>query len=226
MTESSPTLADRFGALHAERERSWPADRLRANVAQRRALVERFDPARVIAVGDVVAPFTLESDAGAPIDLAGLTADGPALLLFFRFAGCPACNIALAYYEEHLRGAIERAGVRLVAVSPHLPEKGLAAIRERHALGFTVASDRGNALARRFGLAFQPPVNPPPAHGDPDWIGALTGLDSFELAMPAAVLIDACHVVRYVAVSPDWLVRPEAETILSATALAREPAPA
>lgn len=226
MTDSSPTLAARFGALIAERERDWPADRLRANIEQRRVLVDDFDPDCVVRVGDVVSSFALEGDEGEPLDLAGLTADGPVLLAFFRFAGCPACNIALSYYEQSLWPELERQGVRLVAVSSHLPEKGLSDIRTRHGLGFTVACDRGNALARRFGLAFLPLGNPPPPRDDPNWIGALTGLGSGELAMPAVVLIDRRHVVRYVEISPDWLVRPEAETILSAIALVREPATA
>ena len=216
MTQPHESLTARFEALHAERVRSWDPDKLRRNVDQRRALVAAFDPAAVVKPGDRVAPFTLEPSTGGTLTLDELVADGPAVLIFFRFAGCPACNLALPYYDRQLRPALEAAGIRLVAVSPHLPEKGLDEIRARHELGFTVAADRGNALARRFGLTFEPHDNPAVPAGDASWIGALTGTGSWELPQPAVIVIDRGHVVRFVDVSPDWLVRTEAPQILDA----------
>lgn len=215
---AAESLADRFAALHAERERTWPAEKLRGNVEQRRALVAAFDPAAVVKAGDRVSPFTLAGASGRSLTLGELTADGPVLLIFFRFAGCPACNIALPHYDERLRPALDAAGVRIVAVSPHLPEMGLDQIRTRHDLGIAVAADRGNVLARRFGLTFLPLGDPPAPVGDPGWIGALTGTGTWELPQPAAVLIDRDHIVRFAEASPDWMARAEAETILAAVA--------
>ena len=163
----------------------------------------------MVAVGDHVDAFTLEPSTGGKLTLEELTADGPVLLIFFRFAGCPACNLALPYYERQLRPALDAAGIRLVAVSPHLPENGLDDIRARHGLGFTVASDRDNALGRRFGLTFEPEDAPPVAADDAGWIGALTGTGTWELPQPATILIDQNHRVRFIDVSPDWLVRTE-----------------
>ena len=221
-TDASKSLIDRFGVLHAEREQTWPAEKLRANVEQRRALVAAFDAAAVVSVGDEIEPFELESATGGRLTLDVLTADGPVLLIFFRFAGCPACNLTLPYYDERLRPALDAAGVRIVAVSPHLPEHGLGDIRERHGLGFEVAADRGNVLARRFGLTFLPLGDTPTPAGDPGWIGALTGTGTWELPQPAAVLIDRDHVVRFAEVSPDWMARTEAEPIIAAAARLRE----
>jgi len=212
------SLTAQFQALHAERERSWEPEKLRRNVEQRRALVAAFDPAKVVRAGDRVEPFTLELSTGGRVDLDSLVADGPVALVFFRFAGCPACNIALPHYDRTLRPALEAAGIRLVAVSPHLPEKGLDAIRERHGLGFAVAADRGNALGRRFGLTFVPHDDPPAPEGDDNWIGALTGTGSWELPQPAVIVIGRDHVVRFADVSPDWLVRSEAPAVLAAVA--------
>lgn len=155
MTQPHDSLTAQFEALHAERERSWDPEKLRRNVEQRRALVAAFDPEGVVKPGDRVGTFALEPSTGGILTLDALVADGPAVLIFFRFAGCPACNLALPYYDRRLRPALDAAGVRLVAVSPHLPERGLDAIRARHDLGFTVAADRDNRLARRFGLTFR-----------------------------------------------------------------------
>ena len=209
------SLTAQFEALHAERVATWPADRLARNVAQRRQLLAAFDPAKVVQVGDATAPFALEDADGSELTLERLIVGGPVLLVFFRFAGCPACNIALPYYDHQLRPALEAASIRLVAVSPHLPEQGLGEIRTRHALKFPVAADRGNALARRFGITFasgEVPDEPP----TPGWIGDLTGTGTLELPQPAVILIDQERVVRFVDVSPDWLVRTEALEILAA----------
>jgi peroxiredoxin len=215
---TTTSLTAQFDALHAERERSWEPQKLRRNVDQRRALVEAFDPAAVVKAGDPVEPFTLDLSTGGTVTLDQLTDDGPALLIFYRFSGCPACNIALPYYDQQLRPALERAGVRLIAVSPHLPEQGLDVIRTRHGLGFEVASDRGNALARRFGIAFVPDDAPPAPTDGSEWIGSLTGTDSWELPQPAAILIDQNHIVRFAEVSPDWLRRTEAGPLIDAVA--------
>jgi peroxiredoxin len=224
MTDTS--LIALFDALHAERERTWEPEKLRRNVEQRRALVATFDPDAVVKAGDRVAPFALELSTDGTVTLDALTADGPVLLIFYRFSGCPACNIALPYYDRQLRPVLERAGVRLVAVSPHLPEQGIDAIRTRHGLGFEVASDRGNALARRFGLAFVPEDAPPAPTDGGEWIGSLTGTGTWELPQPAAILIDRDHVVRFADVSPDWLRRTEAGPLLAVVAALPETAAA
>jgi len=221
----SESLQSKFDALHAERVRSWAPEKLAGNIAQRQLLVERFDRETVVKVGEKVDPFVLQLSTGGAVDLASLTREGPVTLIFFRFAGCPACNIALPHYDQHLRPALDEAGIRIVAVSPHLPEKGLDEIRVRHRLGFDVASDRDNSLARRFGLTFVPYDNPSKPENDATWIGALTGTDSWELPMPAVVVIDAQGVVRFADVSPDWLRRTEASAILAELVQSREDSP-
>jgi peroxiredoxin len=212
----SQSLTAKFEALHAEREQSWDPEKLQRNIDQRRALVAAFDPAGIVQVGDQLEAFTLEFANGDPIDLDALTSEGPVALVFFRFAGCPACNIALPHYDSDLRPALEAAGVRLVAVSPHLPEKGLDEIGTRHNLSFQLAADRGNALARRLGIAFVPHDNPPVPSNDDSWLGALTGTGSWELPQPAIIIIDSDRIVRFVDVSPDWLRRTEAAQVLEA----------
>jgi peroxiredoxin len=210
------SLTAQFQALHAERERTWEPDKLRRNVDQRRALVVAFDPAKAVRPGDQVDDFTLELSTGGTISRAQLLAGGPAGLVLFRFAGCPACNLALPYYDRLLWPALNAAGIPLVAVSPQLPEQGLDAIRTRHDLRLMVASDRNNALARHFGLTFVPHDDPAPLVNDTTWIGALTGTGTWELPQPAVILIDARGIVRFADVSPDWLVRTEAPAVLEA----------
>jgi peroxiredoxin len=46
-------------------------------------------------------------------------------------------------------------------------------------------------------------------------MGQVTGTGAWELPMPTVVLVDRDRTVRFADVSPDWLVRTEAETILA-----------
>lgn len=205
------SLADRFAELQAERERTWPADQLARNVAQRRALVERFDPNIRPGAGDRLAPFTLIDAAGATLTSEELLAKGPAVLVFFRFGGCPACNIALPYYNETLWPALEGSGISLLAVSAQIPvDKGPT---ERHGLRFPTYSDPDYALGRQLGITFFPDDQPEVKPGEA-WIGATLGTNSYEIAQPAVLVIEQNHTIRFVDASPDWLVRTSADAVL------------
>ena len=117
------TVKGLLADLHAERVATWPAADLQVNIDQRAELVERFDASATAQVGDVLAPFSFENTRGGQIRLDDLVAIGPAVLIFFRFAGCPACNIALPYYRDFLAPGLEELGVGLAAVSPQVPER-------------------------------------------------------------------------------------------------------
>ncbi|MBO9525268.1 MAG: AhpC/TSA family protein [Sphingobium yanoikuyae] len=205
-------LRARYAALQAERERAWSPAQLAHNAAQRQQLVARFDAATVAQPGDVLPDLALDDVEGAVLTLDALTAQGQALLIFFRFAGCPACNIALPYYAETLWPVLRARGIPLVALSPQQPDR-LVEIKRRHDLPFAVATDRDNQLARLLGIAFVPDDRPsPPPAG---WIGEVTGTGNWELPQPAVLLLGPGRVVQRLQVSPDWLDRPEADDILA-----------
>jgi peroxiredoxin len=209
------TLKALLGALHEERVRTWDPARLQVNVNQRQELVEKFDPEKVVAVGDVLPDFTLNDVDGRPVTRDQLTVNGPAVLVFFRFAGCPACNIALPYYQRDLWPELKALGVPLIAVSPQVPER-LAEIRDRHSLGFIVASDRDNHLARQLGITYSANAASRAGGERPGWIGEVVGTNSWELPQPTVVVFDRGGTVHFVDVSPDWLVRTEATAVLNA----------
>lgn len=216
---SQPSLRQKLADLHAERVRTWDPEVLKINADQRAALVEASDPAVWVKVGDRVDPFTLLDVEDGDLTLRALTAAGPVVLVFFRFAGCPACNIALPHYDQTLAPALDALGVTLVAVSPQIPER-LIEIRARHGLSFKVASDPGNALGRRFGILYTADAATQAAQrAKGGFIGDTTGTGTWELPQPAVVVIDQDQIVRFVDVSPDWLVRTEASPIIE---IARE----
>lgn len=206
------SLADRFAELQAERERTWPAEQLERNASQRRVLVERFDPSVRPAAGDRLAPFTLIDAEGRTVASTEILANGPAVLVFFRFGGCPACNLALPYYNEALWPALSAAGIPLLAVSAQIPvDKGPT---ERHGLRYPTLSDPDYALGRQLGLTFFPEEQPEVQPGQ-GWIGATLGTNSYEITQPAVIVVNADHTIRFIEASPDWLVRTEADAVLA-----------
>jgi peroxiredoxin len=213
MTESvCGLLAD----LHAERVRTMAPDALAINVRQRAHLVETADRDGFVEPGDRLAPFTLDVAGGGTVALEEVLRHGPAVLLFFRFAGCPACNLALPYYQRTLYPGLLELGATLIAISPQVPER-LVEIRDRHGLEFTIASDRNNALARTFGIAFEADVDSRTYMQDRGVVlGDVTGTGTWELPMPALIVVAQDRTVRFADISPDWLVRTEAAPVLEA----------
>jgi len=206
------TLEESYAELQAERKRTWQPDQLARNADQRRILVERHDPTAHPQPGETVTPFAVIDQDGKELTRDTLTANGPAVLIFFRFAGCPACNLALPYYNETLWPHLQQAGIPLVAVSAQNPvDRGII---DRHGLNFPVASDPGYALGRALGITFLPEEQPKVAPGE-SWIGATLGTDSYEIDQPAVLILDHGGKVRWLDVNPDWLARTESDAILA-----------
>jgi len=215
-----------FGQLHAWREKNLEPAQLQRNIDQRRQLVENAQPARWIKAGDTVAPFTVQEVDGERLSLDGLLEKGPLVLVFFRFEGCPACNLALPYYDRNLQPALRQLGATLVALSPQVPER-LVEIKRRHALGFQVATDRDNALGRRFGILYEPDeAAKAVARASGKTIGDVTGTGTFELPQPTVVVIGTDRRVHFADVHPDWLKRTEADTVIEAVASLKQGVPA
>lgn len=215
--QSRGNLNAQFQALQRERERTWSAAAVADNALQRRLLTSRFDPASTIQVGGTLpAARLVDVGSGKPISLADAIGNSPTVLIFFRFATCAACNIALPYYDRVLGPKLGEQGVKLLAISPQVPDKLIEIVRS-HRLQLTVLSDPDNGLARQLGLTFAPEdqPDPPPAN----WIGDVTGTGGWELPYPSVLLVDGQGQVLYLHCSPDWLDRPEAEEILAAVAV-------
>jgi peroxiredoxin len=171
--------------------------------------------ARAPNVGAQAPAFELPDTQGQSVALDNLLAGGPVVLVFYRGAWCPYCNLQLAAFRDRL-DEIEAAGASLVAVSPQAPNASLS-FAEQLALPFAVLSDAGNAVARSYGLEW---VNP-------EWHAAFqrehgvditefNGDDSQRLPAAATFLIGTGRRVEYVAISADYRWRVGPEEVLAA----------
>lgn len=216
-TETAPlSLAQTLAEFQAKRAGTMEPAALAENLRFRAALVARAPGLRLPQAGDRIPDFTLQPAHGPQLTRDSLLADGPVVLIFFRFAGCPACNIALPWYDRNLRPGLAERGIRLIGVSPQIPER-LAEIGTRHGLGFPVATDPGNALARALGISFAPDETARDfAKARDSDIAVTTGAGNDELPMPTVLLIGTDGVIRIADTSPDWLARTEANAVLTA----------
>lgn len=214
----APSLKNLLDDLHAHRVKTMnPAD-LAININQRALLVSEHQPDTIAQVGSVFPDFDVAEVNGSRVRLADLVAQGPAVIVFFRFANCPACNIALPYYQRNLYPALQAHQVPLLALSPQQSDK-LVEIKQRHHFDFLVATDSGNALGRELGILYEfdeASKASALAKGAP--IGEVTGTGTWELPKPTVVVLDRQRVIRFIHTAPDWLARAEAEPILAAVA--------
>jgi peroxiredoxin len=216
------TVQGNLDALQAERNAAWPKERLFAHESLCLGLEESADHSLFVREGDVVDPFLLgnpfllDNVDGGSLLLFDLLETGPVVLIFFRFAGCPACNVVLPAYRDALAPGLVELGAHLVAVSPQAPDK-LREIKIRHDLNFDVASDPEASLIRAFGIAFSPDDDAIAKQREQGSdLGEVLGTGRWELPYPTAVVIDQRGVVRFADVHPNWMVRTEAATILEA----------
>jgi peroxiredoxin len=210
----SDSVQKNLDALQAWRDTEWTPEHLSEHHAYRQKLQEEADWSRMVQVGDVVAPFVLDEVDGGSVALADLLRTGPAVLIFFRFENCPACNAALPAYRDALAPELARIGVHLLAISPQIPER-LVAIKRRLDLPFPVASDPHASLIRSLGIAFAPT---PEEQVERLRLGydnpAVLGNRRWDLPYPTVVVIDQDYVVRFADAHPNWMVRTEVDTVL------------
>lgn len=179
-----------------------------------------FDPSKAVKVGDKLPAFTLSDATGKQVSSADLLAgdsDGQQqrflLLTFYRGQWCPYCNVALQHLQRRLDGFRAR-GVTLVALTPELPDASLSTA-EKNGLAFPVLTDRHNRLARSLGIVYdQSSARDVHRQMGVD-VAASNGDDSYEMPVPATMLVDGEGVVRELYLEPDYRQRMDPEVALA-----------
>jgi peroxiredoxin len=209
------TIAEQIRGLAEGHAAALPAE-VKSAFAREQAELAALEPVDVIAVGELLPDRDL-LDAHGHATTLQMTLDGrPAVLVFYRGAWCPYCNIALNAYQAELLGELDHRGVTLVALSPQTPDGSLS-MQEKNDLGFAVLSDPGNSLARSVGILTAPSQEARAAQ-------LQLGLDletvnadgTTAIPMPTVLILASDLTVRWVDVHPDYTTRSEPAEILAA----------
>jgi peroxiredoxin len=215
MTNSS-TITERVAEMHAAMAANPPSRDMGAFAREQADLAAGGVPAGVAPAGTVLPDAELLDVHGEATMLYAAAGDGPSVLVFYRGAWCPYCNIALSAYQEQLLPQLTERGIRLVAVSPQKPDGSLT-MEQKNGLAFTVVSDLGNVIAGRLGILTRPSQEARAAQLQLGLDLAEANADGTDtLPMPATVLLDASHAVRWTDVHPDYSTRTEPRQVIDA----------
>lgn len=173
-------------------------------------------PSGVVKVGDQIAEAPLLTPDGAKTTLAAELASTAAVLVFYRGAWCPYCNLTLKHYQSELLPALTERGIRLIALSPQTPDGSSKAV-ENGELEFGVFSDPNGALIRDLGIHTQPSAEARAAHTALGFDVADSNFDGTAgIPFPSVLVVDAAGVVRFVDIHVDYTTRTEVDTIIAA----------
>jgi peroxiredoxin len=210
------TIAERVGKLHEGMARQMPAEALEAFGAEQARLDARGVPKGVATVGYEVPDASLLDVHGAQTTLRTAVGSAPAVIVLYRVAWCPYCNLTLRAYQEDLVPALAERGVGLIAISPQKPDGSLS-VQEKNELTFTVLSDPGNQIASALGVLTAPT-------DEAQTIQRSLGIDLREnnadgtaaVPMPTVLLVDSNAAIRWIDVHPNYTTRTDVGNILAA----------
>lgn len=172
---------------------------------------------RARRAGQPAPDFTLPDAAGQPVTLSELLANGPVVLVFYRGNWCPYCHVQLRAYGQALSD-FQQLNATLVAVSPQTPDRTALTAEEKD-LRFPVLSDRGNTVARQYGLAYQVGDAVYHAlHGVGIDLATFNGDDSGELPLTGTFVIAQDGTIAWAATEADFKQRPDPAVLLEALA--------
>lgn len=167
-----------------------------------------------LAVGATVPDVILTGTDGQPVALREQL-DTPVVLVFYRGGWCPYCNLQLAGLQE-IEDDLQALGVRILAVSPDLPENLLSTVA-KESLAYTLLSDSAMKAARAFGIAFRvDDATIEKYKGYNIDLEAASGQSHHLLPVPAVFIIGTDGVISFVYANADYKVRLAPEKLLAA----------
>ena len=179
-------------------------------------LVAAGVPTASVQSGDRIADAALLDSSGASVQLYDALGSGAAVVVFYRGAWCPYCNLTLKHYQEQLLPTLRERGIELIAISPQTPEGSEQAVTNG-ALEFTVLSDPGNALVRQLGILTEPAADARAAHTELGFDVADSNADSTgDIPFPTVLIVNAARTVTFADVHVNYTTRTEVSEILAA----------
>jgi peroxiredoxin len=216
MAGSITSISEQVAEHKAAAAGQMPPEASAVFAVEQATLTAAGAPPAVAKPGTKLPDTPLLDAHGATTSLHAVTQGRPAVLVFYRGAWCPYCNITLRAYREQLAPQLAERDVALVAISPQKPDGSLT-MQEKNELDFAVVSEPDNALAAALGILTAP-------SDDALAVQARFGIDlkslnadeTVSLPMPTVVILDAAHTIRWIDVHPDYTTRTEAAEILNA----------
>lgn len=187
----------------------------RATMKRAEEALARKLPAPGLPVGERAPDFTLPDANGQMVRLDAQLRQGPVVLVFYRGAWCPYCNMQLKAFRDALP-ELHARGAQLIAITPQKPDRSREQFKADPP-GFSVLSDLSSETMKAYRLYFEV---------DPALVAVYrkVGLDlaAFNgegrevLPVAATFVIDRAGVVRAMRADTDYRKRMEPSEVLDA----------
>ncbi len=187
------------GKLEALRQQFGVETRSDALIAILRAVenvVTANHAAKALKAGSRAPSFELEGQRKVSVDLTDQLTRGPVVLLFYRGAWCPACNLELQAIQAEA-SAVSRLGASIIAISPQTSEQSQKVVK-RFGLNFQILKDAGGRVANEFGLNWTVPTEIRKLYlGLGIDLAKFNGDEHWSVPLPARYVIGRNQVIEY-----------------------------
>jgi len=172
-------------------------------------------PSPGLKVGEAAPDFNISNAFGKQVSLYQELKKGPVVLVFYRGAWCPFCNIHLHVLQNALP-QFKKYGAQLITVTPQKPDRSVAQIN-KDGYPFEVLSDLDSSVMKSYKLYYELDpqlVSVYKKHGLD--VEAFNGEDRNVLPVPGSFVIDRGGVIRAMQADLDYKKRMEPEDIIAA----------
>jgi len=111
-------------------------------------------PSPGLKVGTSAPDFTLSDAFGSEVTLTEELKNGPVVLVFYRGAWCPFCNVHLNAFKNMSSMLTEKYNASVIAITPQKPDISKEQL-EKMELGFKVLSDLDDSVMKSYNLYFE-----------------------------------------------------------------------
>lgn len=168
-----------------------------------------------IKVGESAPDFTLADAHGESIHLSNELKKGPVVLVFYRGAWCPFCNMHLRALQKALP-EFKKYNAQLILVTPQQPDKSLDQFKKEK-VEFKVLSDLNSNVMKAYKLYYKldKELNEVyKKHGLN--VEAFNGKGRSELPVPGSFVIDKNAKIIAMHADTDYMQRMEPADIIKA----------
>lgn len=167
-----------------------------------------------LKVGNEAPDFTGATYRGGNVRLSDLYKDGPVVLIFYRGAWCPYCNLHLKAFQDKY-GEFKAMGTVILAVSVDKPQYAQKTVQDV-ALGFEVISDPGAEILEKYNAIYHVPDEMAEKYLNEYKIDLEkhSGRKDHVIAVPATYVIDTDGKIVFAYANLDYKVRTQPEEVL------------
>ncbi|MEO8071916.1 MAG: redoxin domain-containing protein [Acidobacteriota bacterium] len=164
-------------------------------------------------VGAKMPAFTLSDANGKTVSSSDLLKKGNLVVVFYRGAWCPYCNLYLKKLQDNI-SQIKAQGANIVAISVENPDTSLS-VAQKNKVSFEVLSDPKLDTARKFGIVYQlaPETNEKYKGYGIDLVKQ-NGTETPDLPLSATYIVNQKGEIIYAFLEPDYKRRAEPNDII------------